>query len=145
MSRRYLLAAGCGCAMLLLLAAVAVPSQTPEQGADVSAPIPDAARARRNPQPASPESISNGKMVFSSQCTMCHGTKGDGQGDLVSRLKLTIPDFTDPGHQGSRTDGELFYILTHGHGRMRGEGDRLSDEIKWNLVNYIRSLSRTGG
>jgi len=106
----------------------------------VPAPIPDTDRIRPNPRPATPASIASGRQTFSSQCTMCHGASGDGTGDLVSRLKLEMPDFTDRSLQKTRTDGELFYILTHGRGRMQGEGDRLSDEMKWDIVNFLRSL-----
>ena len=75
---------------------------------------------------------------------MCHGSRGDGKGELVGRLKLEVPDFTDPETRKKRTDGELFFILTDGHGEMPGEGARLTPEWRWDLVNYIRTLSRPG-
>jgi mono/diheme cytochrome c family protein len=109
--------------------------QTPT--ADVPLEIPKDWKEHRNPRPADEQSVSNGKTLFSSQCVMCHGASGDGSGALAARLKFKMPDFTEP---NKRADGELFYILTHGHGKMPGEGDRLSDETKWDLVNYIRSL-----
>ena len=52
-----------------------------------------------------------------------------------------MPDFTAPDDTSTRTDGELFHILTNGHGRMQGEGDRLTDRTKWDLINYIRQLA----
>jgi hypothetical protein len=34
------------------------------------------------------------------------------------------------------TDGELFYIITNGRGKMTGaEGDRTKEEVRWNLVD----------
>ncbi len=45
--------------------------------------------------------------------------------------------------QKKRTDGELFYILVHGHGGMPGQGKRLRPESKWDLINFIRSLAPT--
>jgi len=104
--------------------------------------IPAEARNRANPRPATPESIEAGAGIFASQCAMCHGTRGDGQGELAARLKYTMPDFTAPEARARRTEGELFWILTEGHGKMKGEGDRLSDTVKWDLVNFVRSLAR---
>ena len=106
-------------------------------------PIPDSAKNLRNPVPRSDDSIANGKLLFSSQCTMCHGAAGDGSGDLVERLGLVMPDFTDPRSASARTDGELFYILKNGHGRMPGQDDRMRESTLWDIVNYIRTLPKT--
>jgi len=41
------------------------------------------------------------------------------------------------------TDGALFYIITNGRGKMvGGEGDRTKEEVRWNLVNLVRSFGR---
>jgi mono/diheme cytochrome c family protein len=42
----------------------------------------------------------------------------------------------------NHTDGELFTIIRKGKGDMPPEGDRAKNEDVWNLVNYIRSLSK---
>ena len=105
--------------------------------------IPDKEKNRKNPYQGNARSTESGKQLFQTQCTMCHGNKGDGKGDLVDRLGLTVPDFTDPAVQKRRTDGELYYVLTSGHGEMPGEGERFSAEWRWALVNYIRSLHRS--
>lgn len=107
--------------------------------------IPAAEKDRKNPVPATADSIENGKLLFSSQCTMCHGSTGDGSGVLVERLNLQVPDFTNAEGMRERSDGELFYILTNGHGRMPGQGDRFKDEIKWNLINFVRTLPAGAG
>jgi mono/diheme cytochrome c family protein len=104
--------------------------------------IPDHAKQRKNPYPGNQRSIENGKQIYQTQCTMCHGVTGDGKGDLVERLGLKVPDFTDPAMQKKRTDGELFFILTNGHKDMPGEGARFSEDWRWDLVNYIRSLGK---
>ena len=103
--------------------------------------IPPAEKSRKNPVPAVAEAIESGRTLFQSQCGMCHGPRGEGKGDLAQSLKLKIPDFTDPRVQGRRTDGELFYILTNGHGEMPPE-KRLADQQKWEMILYIRTLAR---
>ena len=106
----------------------------------VALKIPDGERGRKNPVSDTPEVIERGQRVFASQCTMCHGTRGDGQGDLVERLRLTMPDFTSVETQAGRTDGELFYILSKGHGSMPGQEGRLKAEERWSMIRYIRTL-----
>jgi mono/diheme cytochrome c family protein len=107
--------------------------------------VPDSAKNLPNPVPSSKDSTDNGKLHFSSQCTMCHGSAGDGNGDLVERLGLVMPDFTDPRYASARKDGELFYVLKNGHGRMPGQGERMRDNVLWDMVNYIRTLSAPAG
>lgn len=114
----------------------AAPDQT--QTAPV---IPEEEKAQKNPIPSTEESREAGRKIFSSQCTMCHGEKGDGKGDLAVEDNLPVPDFTRSETQKRRTDGELFFILKTGHGHMPAQGKRLREEQRWNLVNYIRSLS----
>lgn len=104
--------------------------------------IPEEEKARKNPVEPTAESVEAGRKLFVSQCAMCHGAKGDGQGDLAQELKLTPPDFTKGDPQKKRTDGELFYVITAGHDKMPAQGSRLRDLQKWNLVNFIRSLAR---
>ncbi len=103
--------------------------------------IPPSERNRKNPIPASTESIRWGRELFASQCAMCHGKNGNGKGDLAERLQLKIPDLTNPAVQKKRTDGELFYIITNGHGRMPADGERLSEEWRWCMVHAIRSMA----
>lgn len=104
------------------------------------AEVPEEAKKIKNPTRPTPSSLENGKLIYSSQCVMCHGSDGDGRGELVERFGYETPDFTDAEFQSQRSDGELFYVLTHGHGKMRGQGGRLDDTTRWNLVNYVRTF-----
>lgn len=101
--------------------------------------VPETEKNRQNPIPNVPEAIEAGRTLFSSQCAMCHGVKGNGKGDLAVRLKLTIPNLADAKLQRTRTDGELFYLISKGHGEMPAE-QRLPDQNKWEMILYIRTL-----
>jgi len=105
-------------------------------------PVPEEAKQIKNPQEATPQSVANGKQIYSSQCTMCHGAKGDGKGDLATRFGYAMPDFSDPAVQKTTTDGELYWVVTNGHGKMSGEGQRLNEKTRWDLVNYLRTLAQ---
>jgi len=80
--------------------------------------------------------------VYSYDCAMCHGANGDGKGDLVDSMKLTLPDWRDPASVANKTDGELFYVITNGKGKMVPEKDRAAETMRWNLVNLVRSFSK---
>lgn len=103
-------------------------------------PVPVKAAREPNPVKPTPESLAEGKKIYSYDCAQCHGATGDGKTDVAKDLK--IPDLTDPALQKDRTDGELFYIIKNGHGNMPLEGDRVKPEQLWDLVNYVRSLAR---
>ena len=103
-------------------------------------PAEDAQRA--NPVKPTESSIAAGGKFYSSQCAMCHGTDGDGKGDLAVQMELKMLDYRQPESLAKFTDGELFYILTKGKDKMPAEGDRTPDEKKWNVINYLRSLAK---
>jgi len=67
---------------------------------------------------------------------------GSGKGDVAVDLKLKMNDETDAALLKDHADGELFYIIKKGKDRMPPEGDRVKDEIIWDMVNYIRSFAK---
>jgi mono/diheme cytochrome c family protein len=75
-------------------------------------------------------------------CAMCHGANSDGNGETARDMNLTIADFTDANTLKDRTDGEIFYIIKHGHDNMPPEGQPVKTEQNWDLVNYVRSLAK---
>jgi mono/diheme cytochrome c family protein len=103
-------------------------------------PVPVTAARQPNPVKATPESIEAGKKIYSYDCVMCHGALGDGKTGPAKEMK--IPNFTDPAFLKDRPDGELFYVIKNGRGDMPREGDRVKPEQIWDLVNYIRFLSK---
>ena len=104
--------------------------------------IPPEDAKRENPVKPTAASVADGKHTFASQCAMCHGKDGDGKGDLAQDMKLKLRDYRDPVALKDVTDGEMFYILTKGKGDMPGQEGRMKPEQLWNLINYIRSLSK---
>jgi hypothetical protein len=97
---------------------------------------------RKNPVKSSPEGLAAARKIYGYDCAMCHGPKGDGKGDVVESMKLTMHDWRAPASLEGKTDGEIFYIITKGKGKMMGEGDRVSETVRWNLVNLVRSYAK---
>jgi mono/diheme cytochrome c family protein len=97
---------------------------------------------KKNPVKPSSEGLAAARKVYGYDCAMCHGPKGDGKGDLVESMKLTMHDWNDPASLAGKSDGEIFFIITKGKGKMMGEGDRLPETMRWNMVNLVRSYSK---
>ena len=104
--------------------------------------IPQEAIDKKNPVKPSPEGLAAARKIYGYDCAMCHGPKGNGKGDIVDSMKLTMHDWNDPASLAGKTDGEIFFIITKGKGKMMGEGDRLPETMRWNMVNLVRSYSK---
>jgi mono/diheme cytochrome c family protein len=115
-----------------------------QEPATTAAPpaIPADAAKMVNPVKPTPESLAHAKKIYGYDCAMCHGLNGDGKGDVVADLKLTLKDYTDPNALKDLSDGEIFYIIKNGKGQMPGEGDRAKPEDVWNMVVLVRSFSK---
>lgn len=100
----------------------------------------DAAALRKNPVPATPDSIRKGGNLFAVYCTPCHGVTGKGDG-LVAAKFVTPADLTNPDLQKARTDGYWQSYLSVGGAVMPSYGESLSAEERWDVVNYLRTLA----
>jgi cytochrome c5/ribosomal protein L24E len=119
-------------------------SEKSKTAADDYKITPEAA-ARVNPVKSSPEGLAEARKVFGYDCEMCHGAKGDGKGEVVESMKLTMHDWHEPATLANMTDGEIFYIITKGKGKMMAEGERVPEKLRWNLVNLVRAMAAKGG
>ena len=104
--------------------------------------IPPEEAKRTNPIKATPESLAESRRLYGYDCAMCHGKSGDGKGDLAADMKLTLLDWRDPATLTGMTDGEIFYVIKKGKGKMTGEEDRLKETQVWGLVNVVRSFAK---
>ncbi len=101
----------------------------------------EAAAARKNPVPATPESLKKGGDLFAIYCTPCHGASGKGDG-LVSPKFVPPPDLTSADLQKARTDGYWQSYVGVGGAVMPSYGEALSPEERWDVVNYLRTLAK---
>ena len=120
----------------------AKPSAPAKEAPPAKSGIPAEAAQMVNPVTPTPESQARAKTIYGYDCAMCHGENGNGKGDVVADMKLTMKDFTDPTALKNRTDGELFYIIKNGNGKMPGEESRAKPDEVWNLVILVRSFSK---
>ena len=99
--------------------------------------------------PAGPPLVDQGRAVFQEKCAVCHGVNGDGRGPATYLLFPPPRDLTGgvfklkSSEVGSiPTDDDLFRTLTHGiPGTAMPSWSSLSEESRWALVAYVKSLS----
>ena len=128
--------------LLIVLPAALLFALLPQEPPAADKPMPADAATLTNPVKPTQESQAHAKMMFGIDCAMCHGANGNGKGDLVEDMHLTMKDLTDPDSLKGMPDGELFYVIKNGKGKMPGEGDRAKDDDIWNLVIYVRGLAK---
>jgi mono/diheme cytochrome c family protein len=119
----------------------ALPAQQPA-GPPVAAVVPPDVAKLVNPAKATPETLARAKKMYGYDCAMCHGATGDGKGELVADMKLTLKDYTDPAALKDVSDGEIYTIIKNGKGQMTGEGDRAKNDDVWALVVLLRSFAK---
>ncbi len=103
---------------------------------------PPAAAERKSPVSPSEQSIAHGHALFAN-CLICHGPAGHGDGAAAIALNPKPKDLTNAATQ-DQTDGALFWKITQGRAPMPPWEQALSNEDRWDLVNYIRTLSPHG-
>jgi len=91
---------------------------------------------------ATPASLASGKKIYATDCLMCHGKEGGGDGDLAVDMKLTLKDFREPDTLKDLSDKEMHELIDKGKGKMMGEEGRLKPEQISDVVNYVRSLAK---
>ena len=95
-----------------------------------------------NPVVADIESIARGEEVYRKTCITCHGVSGLGDGSASNELEVNPANLTSELTQ-EKTDGEIFDTITNGRQGtpMPAWKGGISPEDRWNLVNYIRTLT----
>jgi mono/diheme cytochrome c family protein len=98
--------------------------------------------SRKNPIESSPSSIAEGQRLYhATDCAMCHGKQGDGKGVLAKDISMNLHDWRDPAALAHFTDGELFYLIAKGKGRMPGYDGRETPEQVWQMIDYLHSMA----
>lgn len=126
-------------AAMLWLWSSSVRGQGLESESEWAAPASQA--RQRNPIPADDRSISAGQKVYLKRCAACHGKTGNGNGPDAVDLGLDPAKFSDRTLR-EQSDGALFWKITIGKKPMPGYGSRLSPTDRWNVINFLRTLSR---
>lgn len=134
------LAAGLLTLAVAVAASAAAPGALQAQG-KTEWVVPERRAKRPNPVPAHAAAVTRGREVYRRECRSCHGLTGLGDGPKAAELDSKIPDLTSAEAQ-EQTDGALFWKITEGRGDMPNTKTALSEEERWIVVHYLRSLAK---
>ena len=87
------------------------------------------------------ELFSQGEAVYAENCAACHGDSGEGDGSEAGELAVPATDFTDQALMAQLSGEQLFAAITEGAGPDMPGFDGLSEDDRWAVVAYLRSLT----
>jgi len=91
----------------------------------------------KSPIEISDENLSEGKELYGIYCAVCHGSKGDGQGILMTREKfLGIPSYIDR----DITPGSIYHVLMYGKNAMGSHAGQVNKIERWQIAQYVMQL-----
>jgi len=78
-----------------------------------------------------------GKELYGVYCAVCHGSKGDGQGILMTREKfLGIPSYADR----DITEGSIYHVLMYGKNAMGSHAGQVNATERWQIAQHVMYL-----
>lgn len=103
--------------------------------------IPSGGRSMKNPLPATPVNIAEGRDHYADHCAVCHANNGSGKTEMGANLYPPTPDLRERETQ-DLSDGEIMYIIKNGVRFTGMPGWGGGDEENFKLVLFIRHLPR---
>lgn len=98
----------------------------------------------RNPLQATERNLDNGRIYYRYYCLMCHGERGDGNGEVGQSYVPRPADLSSPRVTGMR-DGELYLRMLTGVGHDPVMEQTVLPNRRWPLVMHVRRLGEGGG
>ncbi|MGH9351892.1 MAG: c-type cytochrome, partial [Terriglobia bacterium] len=94
---------------------------------------PKSAQAMKNPYAGQGSAVSAGKALYANHCASCHGTSGQGMGD--------VPPLAHGALHGV-PDGAIFWYITKGDtANGMPSWASLAKDQRWKLVTYLKAMS----
>jgi mono/diheme cytochrome c family protein len=106
-------------------------------------PVTSSNGGERRAPAATPESVAAGKGIFFEYCSGCHGRRADGRGPQSLNLIPRPQNFRNAQFVKYLTDERMFTSISGG---VRGTAMpsfemTLSEEKRWQVINFLRSLT----
>jgi mono/diheme cytochrome c family protein len=98
----------------------------------------------KNPITDKAASASRGGKLFVNNCAKCHGLSGNGYGTVALSFTTWPRQLWVWNNTGEETDGYLFWFITNGRSDMPPFGLILSENNRWDLINYIKTIKNPG-
>lgn len=125
-----------------------VPSSSPGEKWEPEVASTDAAikawgDTMTNPLPSTDSVLTRGATVFQTDCAVCHGPTGVGNGPIVGVGKLPFATNLMLQTTIDRSDGYIYGMIRLGRGLMPSYR-RIPPSDRWAVVNYVRYLQGGG-
>ncbi|WP_374166555.1 cytochrome c [Arcticibacter sp. MXS-1] len=102
----------------------------------------------KNPLPATQQNLAQGRTLYLHMCSHCHGTTGQGDGQIIKLEKFPPPPSYSKGTSSrggamkDLTDGKIFHTITYGLNLMGPHRTQLSPTERWKIVMYVHELQK---
>lgn len=104
---------------------------------------PALAKADKNPLSGdmSDAVLVTGQKFFETNCAVCHGTSGRGDGPVAAKMPNKPPSIVSDKIKGW-ADGQIYQVITMGQGTMGPYASHIPQAYRWQVVNYVRHLQK---
>ncbi len=92
-----------------------------------------------DPLEPSKEMLKRGQSNYDIFCAVCHDKQGLGEHQLTKLFPK--PPSLKSERVKNMSDGRLFHIISNGKGLMKGYKGQLKRVARWEVVNYLRTLT----
>lgn len=104
--------------------------------------VPEYTKGLKNPFAGNLAATAEGKEIYRQMCVLCHGVTGKGNGEAGLSMDIKPANFLALKDIQNETDGEIFWKITVGKPPMSSYDELLTEDQRWQLVNYIRELNK---
>jgi len=99
----------------------------------------------KSPLPQTQANFAEGKLLFTSFCSPCHGLKGQGDGLVVAHGFPAPPSYSSGvssrgGNMKDLTDGKIYHTITYGVNAMGSYASQLDPTERWKVIMYVHHL-----
>jgi mono/diheme cytochrome c family protein len=94
------------------------------------------------PPPKTRDAIARGRERFDTLCAACHGTTGDGDTVIASKMLRHPPSFTEP-RLMVLVARDIRDVARDGYGLMPSYATKLDARERWEVAYYVLALRRS--
>lgn len=96
-----------------------------------------------NPVKPTAEALERGDKLFATNCALCHGAKGGGDGEVGKVCAPKPPAIGTKYNNASKPDGYFYFRIYSGQGQMPPFGYKLTPEEISSIILHVRKLQNS--
>ncbi len=80
------------------------------------------------------------KRLYTVNCAICHGDKGEADGHLIQIEKFPPPPSYFREDILSLPEGKMYHVVMFGKGMMGSYATQLNERERWGVIEYIKGM-----